>query len=284
MTDDPEIFTVRHATTWQDAKHILEEYSQHFVFRGQGDASWELATSLERTTFFAKSYHVEDDFIRDFMRAAGSFPELTNPPLSNDVLSWLSIMQHYGAPTRLLDFTFSPFIAAFFAMENARTDCAIWAISEDRLKEDIFEKMPTEFRKNHPHSDIQPDEFSEIYSQNKIKCIVPVRPSVANKRYMLQQALFLSLGNSNEPFMSQLSTYSWPEYLGDHIHKIVIPREVSDEALWDLNRMNINRATLFGDIEGFSVALRRRYELRHDGAPQKLHSNSLPADRQRQFG
>jgi len=38
-------------------------------------------------------------------------------------------MQHHGAPTRLLDFTYSFYIAAYFALEESEKDCAIWALN-----------------------------------------------------------------------------------------------------------------------------------------------------------
>lgn len=49
-------------------------------------------------------------------------------PADADTFQWLALMQHHGAPTRLLDFTWSPFVSAFFALERATKDAAIWAI------------------------------------------------------------------------------------------------------------------------------------------------------------
>jgi hypothetical protein len=48
---------------------------------------------------------------------------------NNDEIEWLALMQHHGAPTRLLDFTWSPYVAAFFALERATEDAAVWAIN-----------------------------------------------------------------------------------------------------------------------------------------------------------
>lgn len=283
MTTEPSTFLTRRATSWQEAKELLEEYSQHYIFRGQASADWLLKTSIERCSFFAKSYHVEKDLVRDFQRAASSYPEISQPPPLDDFLSWLAIMQHYGAPTRLIDFTYSPFIAAYFALESAVGDCAVWAVEHDQLKGDLHHKWHFEFHEDIMF-DVKTEVYREIFEQNKLQCLFPVRPPLANRRYLLQQSVFLSLGNSNETFMQQLAAYPYPESITRLVHQIVIPTDVVAEALWDLNRMNINRSTLFGDLEAYSIHLKNHYELRHDGAPSTLLKNSLPPDRPRQYG
>ena len=53
---------------------------------------------------------------------------LGHVPEWEDDFQWLALMQHHGAPTRLLDFTWSPYVAAFLALERAVDDAAVWAI------------------------------------------------------------------------------------------------------------------------------------------------------------
>ena len=55
-------------------------------------------------------------------------------PLFNEVLDWLALMQHYGAPTRLLDWTRSPYVALYFALEKADKESAVWAINREWLE------------------------------------------------------------------------------------------------------------------------------------------------------
>ena len=64
--------------------------------------------------------------IREFRRAYHQFA--LHVPDRRAILEWLSIMQHHGAPTRLLDFTYSGYVAAYFAVEQAKHDCVVWAI------------------------------------------------------------------------------------------------------------------------------------------------------------
>lgn len=66
---------------------------------------------------------VEKRLLREFKRAYPS-RENTPAPRYDDDLAWLALMQHHGAPTRLLDWTFSPFVAAFFALDQ--TENTIW--------------------------------------------------------------------------------------------------------------------------------------------------------------
>jgi FRG domain len=258
-------FTEIRVASWPDALSCLTELDPFHIFRGQSDAAWTLKTSIERCHFFGKNYRVEKDFLKDFQRGACTY--LASLPAPDDTLSWLSLMQHHGAPTRLLDFTHSPYVATYFALENAVTDAAVWAIHSQHLKEDLAQKSPRSFQyRGDEWYDLSDEAFKQIFDDNELSCVFPVRPSVTNKRYMAQQALFVSLGNTNASFMDQLLSYSWPEYLAEHIVKIILPIALREEGLYDLSRMNINRAVLFPDLDGFSMHLKNTYELRYRGA------------------
>jgi hypothetical protein len=95
-----------------------------WVFRGHGRTGWKIESSLTRhlrahqKNIDAKSHDVrESDCIRKFRRSAHQF--LHHLPANNEPLAWLAIMQHFGAPTRLIDFTYSPFVGLFFAVADA---------------------------------------------------------------------------------------------------------------------------------------------------------------------
>src|SRR4051812_4866452 len=83
------------------------------VYRGLWDASWELLSSLQRVN---KNYvSVEKHLLRNFQKYA---PQ--DSVVFNTFWSWLTLAQHHGLPTRLLDWTYSPLIALHFALENYR--------------------------------------------------------------------------------------------------------------------------------------------------------------------
>ena len=107
-----------------------------WAFRGQSDASWPLLSSLPRRL---QQNNVDRDqwrqreerAIRIFRRKAHVY--LPDKSALDDDLRCLAMMQHHGAPTRLLDFTKSPFVAAFFALEQARGHGAVYALNTPRI-------------------------------------------------------------------------------------------------------------------------------------------------------
>lgn len=96
---------------------------KQWVFRGHSDRSWLIESTFARfcrqhDKNIAKKWlpKRELEAIRKFQRAGHQF--LTHLPDDDDRLGWLAVMRHYGAPTRLLDFTYSPVTALFFAASN----------------------------------------------------------------------------------------------------------------------------------------------------------------------
>src|SRR5215471_2442405 len=117
--------------SWDEYLSMISDSPyQHWAFRGQRDASLPLYSALSR---YFMSFHVdprawreqEERILRIFKRKAIHFLDVV--PDREDDFEWLALMQDHGAPTRLLDFTWSPYVAAFFALHNATQEAVIWA-------------------------------------------------------------------------------------------------------------------------------------------------------------
>src|SRR5438067_6013951 len=130
MTDTYNYTTIR-LEKWQEFKSLMLQFSENWAFRGQANASWVLNNAIERTDFIHFHKGIEAEFVAEFQRGARNY--LSRDETPQHLIEWLALMQHHGAPTRLLDFSRSPFIAAFFAYEVCwpRPDrmLSVWAIN-----------------------------------------------------------------------------------------------------------------------------------------------------------
>jgi hypothetical protein len=130
---------------------LLNLGNSHLLYRGQRSFDWPLTCSLARHMHAQAEaggpfppdviesmvdnqlfrHHVvtmETEFLREFMERAEQFG-IQGLPSRSDRLGWWELMQHHGAPTRLLDWTRSPFVALWFAMQSASAggeDAALW--------------------------------------------------------------------------------------------------------------------------------------------------------------
>ena len=103
----------------------------------------------------------ESRILRIFKRKAHLL--LEHLPDEDDSFEWLALMQHHGAPTRLLDFTWSPFVAAFFALERATSQAM------PGLLDTPIEKLvkPTAIIKFELDAEsIRAEAMAELYSMN----------------------------------------------------------------------------------------------------------------------
>jgi len=254
-------YTTIPLASWKEYKNFVDDLSENWVFRGQGSANWRLENAIERTDFVHLNKTIEADFLSEFQRGARNY--LSKDETPEHLIEWLALMQHHGAPTRLLDFSKSPFIASYFAFEQCSSTpgrhISIWAVNINYLKAKALSALEPiygeELQKNGRR--ITESLFSEIFHQNNCSLIFPVEPFRMNRRYSLQQSIFVSTGNSYQPFMEQL------HFLGSEISKAVLkiemPAVLQKEVLRDLQKMNLNRASLFPDLDGYALSLKLRY-------------------------
>lgn len=175
-------------------------------------------------------------------------------------------MQHHGAPTRLQDWTYSPYVATLFAVEKAFSrngTCAVWSIeiewckwaALEILRETQWEMDLLISDENSRTANLQSDAYFEnVYLKNRAPLVVPMQPFRMNERNMIQQGAFLCPGTVNDSFIDNLKAME-SKGLKEHLKKYVIPNKQRTTIIDDLYRMNVTRATLFPGLDGFAQSL-----------------------------
>ncbi len=256
----PHKIIVKEIKSWQDFHGVVADYP-NWAFRGHGDAEWPLFSSLSR---YLQSYKIHTDawanqeqrIVRIFKRKAHLF--LDHVPDDKDAFQWLALMQHHGAPTRLLDFTWSPFVAAFFALERATKDAAIWAVFVPAMWREKHEvKFPD---KRVPLNQLgmrNPGNYERYFLGNKTPFVTSGDPLVMNKRLIAQSGTFVVPGVLDQPVEEILTTYPEPS---SPVAKFVLRTSaLRTEAMLALYTMNLTNSTLFPDLDGLARSM--AYEL-----------------------
>lgn len=275
---------------WKDI-HAVGDYTlSPFIFRGQASSAWELSTSLERImskydNFITLTTNKEHWSLHEFKRKY-HLHSSSEPDFKNNI-EWLSIMQHHGAPTRLLDFTNSIFIATYFAIMESEDDAAIWCVNQWKLRQ----RVKSNFDLEYINGDILKDEINALHvdlanqyianenKKNEPGFVIPVEPIQCTERLSKQRGLFLMPVNVEKSFAENLFESFSPEYknfpklqqvpLSDLeqinysssydnsplIIKLVIPKSEQINVLRDLKKMNITSETLFPGLDGLAKSI-----------------------------
>ena len=214
---------------------------RNWAFRGQEDSSWSLSSSLYRylSEYLPNSgdwERREEHSLRAFKRRARLL--LERVPDDDQIFEWWGLMQHHGAPTRLLDFTFSPYVAAFFALEKATKTAAVWALNPKAMKNITASKnLPVGKR----------SDTTLYYGE----------PFVLSKRLIAQQGTFVITKTLEKPIDEIIDN---PKNV---LAKFLLPAgKIRSEGMKSLYKMNIKQATLFPGLDGLAHSMAYELEFR----------------------
>lgn len=169
-------------------------------------------------------------------------------------------MQHHGAPTRLLDFTYSIYIAAYFAIEHADSDCAIWAVNSKWSLDESIKILRKQRIKNAPklrkpyHEDDDLIVNDTLRHKRANKCSAIQTPFRLNERLRVQHGTFMFPSRVDETFEKNLQALpGWDRDL--HVKKLILPEAFRRKAIVELFNMGISRRSLFPGLDGYAASL-----------------------------
>ncbi|TGN06797.1 FRG domain-containing protein [Leptospira ilyithenensis] len=245
----------------------LEKLTDLWVFRGEANSDWKLNTTIDRISQSIGLFPFsEQESIFHVIRTKRIYDELRDIN-SENYLEILSFLQHHGVPTRLLDFTKSPYIALYFAFEDLSPNsdfASIYGFQPsffrmklydciNRQKEKIKSKIePKSYQSefiNWGHIDNFQKLYNEILQSDAINLVLPVEPDIFNKRIFIQQGLFFLQGNSNLSFIENLEIY-YPSDIEQNTFKINISRNLQKSIILKLANMGITPYSLYPGLEG----------------------------------
>lgn len=227
-----------------------------YLCRGQADVRWGLEPSLLRlfpaSVTAPQAIELESSGLAEFRSQAhlhlasshlpGSF---RSPPLSE----WWALMQHHHAPTRLLDWTKSPYVAAYFAVEQyPAVDGVVFIVDAPRAQRAFIEKWGEKREVTNP--DLQNPDAPDL--------LLFWQPEKKSDRFVAQQGYF-SLGMNilrpHDDFLTNACTVPGGTADAGPIRRWIFPAKVKTEILRHLRVMNIAAHSLFPGLDGLGRSI-----------------------------
>ena len=218
-------------------------------FRGHANYDWALIPSAHR-----KPAILESQFANHFRHRAPSMSDMC--PKHEDYVAWLPLMQHYGLPTRLLDWTESLLVATFFAnpRETSTSNAAIWFLDPGKLNQNsIGNFIP--FLTDERVTPIVKAAFSPSSTENQHS--IAVMAPHSDRRMAAQLGNYTIHGGG-----TALEKYPTAETF---LAKVTIPASAQDKIRADLSVSGIRLSTLFPDLSSLAKEISELYVFDQNG-------------------
>jgi hypothetical protein len=228
---------------WNDRLGLFR--SSH-AFRGTGDASSDLVSGLVR---LGGDVELERQLMRAFRKYARQ-----DAVFHDTDWDWLALGQHHGLPTRLLDWTYSPYVALHFATHNLEkydVDGIVWSIDYTRA----HEQLPARLR------EALEAEGANVFTTELLAECAPALHDLDEED--AEFVLFVEPPSFDSRIVNQYALFSVTApvdlQLEGLVDRIVIPAELKWEVRDKLDQANVTERVLFPGLDGISRWLARYY-------------------------
>jgi hypothetical protein len=239
------------------------------IYRGASDACRPLLTSLDRLGGVSPPHakrDLEAHILRNFIRY--SRPHLPTAPVNDWEI--LVAAQHHGAPTRLLDWTYSPLVAAHFATSDAHVgrDRAVWRLDWQQvhgafklprlalLIEDLARTFGSDGRPFTPWMLFDATHRGDASPRVELRDFVcMIEPPSLDSRIIAQAAVFTLCTDTSRSFDAFLEAHG----LASALTKFVIPESEATRFRDQLDLVGIDERRVFPDLDGVAEGVRRYY-------------------------
>ncbi len=242
-----------YAGSWNEP---LRRFRSTLAYRGIWDASDDLSTSLSR---MGAGYEGQElHMLRNFRKyaAGGAVPQ-------DSVWNWLALAQHHGLPTRLLDWSFSPYVALHFATfdpSQFHVDGVVWCV--DYVK--IHALLPDALNR------VADEEGVDVFTAELLDKVADTLPKLDAMGREGPFLVFLEPPSLDERIVNQFALFSlmssptlnlgqWLHARPDVYRRLIIPAELKWEVRDKLDQANVTERVLFPGLDGLSRWLKRYY-------------------------
>lgn len=231
-------------------KKLKREYGKQPIwFRGQENSRWHLIPSIQRGNLIQKENYITNDFYIYVNQIEDNMPNKTN------YAAWMSLMQHYGLPTRILDWSSSPLIACYFALEKNRglqEDACIWVLIPRKVnKQEGFGNCVYPIDAYTVQQMLTPAYKSNVELESKfVDKIIACHSVEKNLRMYSQQASF-TVHNSKKMLEDICDS--------DTLYKFIIPYSYKQELYEAVDILGISTSFIYPDMEHVSRDIIKKY-------------------------